>query len=409
MSEKRKSMTTVISALLIASGFLLLYLTIDTHYFRGILRVDSITLKSIIFVSANLNLAIFLFCSAFVLAKNHKETKKIFLVTLTMVVLSLLVNFVYAEVANLTIWGLANGMAAVISLYAYYTYNKGYLAPSIPDLEEKTMSFMGLQPDSPKNMGSETQDAIIELQGTSVNKPDKDSPDFMQAMDSPPIPEENADPLDEYKNISDPMDELYDVEAKTSKSKKYAPFLAILLIGLLGFLFLDYKDFILNELKFFAERMGFLTKAPEPVKAPPLPAAPEQVAEIEEPPPPPPRKKKIQKKFANRVYSKRVLRKNVTHYEVAHAYLSKRNYKYAVHEFKKALKEPISKYNKMLAHYFLAMTYENNMRNLKKALTHWSALRKLPNHKVKYQMNLPYMARGEVKRLQYLIKKRRKR
>ena len=114
--------------------------------------------------------------------------------------------------------------------------------------------------------------------------------------------------------------------------------------------------------------------------------------------------KTLTSKFTNRVHSKKALKKDLTQYELAHAYLQRNMYIMAVRSFRKALNSDIPEYNKMLSHYFLAKIFEKNLNDPKRALKEWIALKKMPASKNKYKINFPKRAIKEIKRLREKIR-----
>jgi len=366
----------ICSLLLFALSLVIIQLTVDHDIFGKILtHITKGTLPEIIslaFITTNL-LRVILFNSvAICLLKSSLKTKTFCLYALSIEALALLSNYIIIEVPIASLWSLVNTLPICILIYVFFFQSiKQHPKSDFSEVSKKTMNSISFK--LPTSI-TKLKDDIYNPYRTIVNT--------------------------------------------TSSSHGFKNFILIVItLVSVTFIFLLFKDPILKEINFFLSNTTFLKdsgldKIVEQI--PVITAKGEQqinetfqkenlapaIAEENSN-----RKEQIKNKFTTEVYTKRFSDKKVTHYELAHVYLTKKNFSMAVKEFNLALNDPQSKYTKMLTHYFLAKIYERNYKNSNLALKHWMILKEMPSHDVKYQTNLPKMAIKEVARLKVILEK----
>jgi len=359
--------------IILISSILILLLTVKTGYFKNLMlyvnKGTSPDTMAIIFSSVNLVRFLLLILSAIVIFIDGFNTCQILGFAILIEGIGLISNYFIATIPATQIWNAVNFFPLPILLITNFINKKGYL-------------YDTLEGRLPSN---DTISMLIQDKG----------------------PEPAYTPFNSYSFLNRHFH---------NRSSLKPIIFILLLLGGIAWGIHHYRDRLIHELNFFISRTNFLSKTgldkilkkagiSFPLKTKSFKGKKKSDHYATYLKNKKNRSIQLRKKFSNRVHSRKVLKKKTSHYEIGHAFLSKGNYYRAVNEFKKALNEPLPKYSKMLTHYFLAKTYENNLNDDKQALKHWLTLKKMPPHNVKFQMNLPVLAIKEVKRLKNKIKK----
>ena len=347
----------------IISSFIIASLLGTSSYLNDFLQNKKFNTTAIIFFLINLNRILLLFSSAYVVFKQHYKTAHILLLTIVIETVGLIANYYIIKVPSNLLW-LSTSILPLFFLVALYLL--------------KHFS------------GNKTEQSISQLiQNTPTTQND------------PAI-------------TADVQSFIFKKSISFFRIRLSNIVLILFVLGIAGATVYYYKDYVKNELKYFLNKTSFMSdsgmdkvvekipfknvlhhpkgRANSKTNSKSVKGNSKKLSQA------------VKKDFRNRVYSKRALKKKTSHYEIGHAYLSAKNYKLAIVEFEKSLSDPLPKYTLMLAHYFLAKTYEKKLKDKRNALKHWLRLKKMPQHRVKFQMNLPKIAVNEVRRLKFNFK-----
>lgn len=350
--------------ILLIITFLVFYLIADTRSFKILINRGTISTQAWIFLTANaLRIFMLLACTFFIFRKS-KKTKLLLLLAIIVETSSLAVNYFLPIKALTLLWPAVSFFTILLLFFALHLFFKGYLLVT------------------PVNRNEGSYDAY----GNPAPAPAHSSFSMRRLMVTP------------ERKVLKPI------------------VIPIIIVILLMLLIYGFKDRILAEVKYFFTQTRFLSDSGIDRLVKRMPTINKMFSDG--------RDKKgsllskhfkklrdsllIKDKYTDKIPNKAKGSKSY-YYERGHAFLSRKEYKRSVIEFEKALKSPLPKYTKMLTHYFLAVTYEKNLRMTKRALKHWKHLKNMPEHRVKYQINFPKIAKREVQRLNKLISKSKRR